>query len=121
MEERLLLVVFFSVLVEVHVASSLSLSRIWLSRSTLKTGALGDDETPLRLTASQTATTGGVMVSGIMNALDIAPTLHFVEPAWKINGRLALLSKAAFSSSTDMASRIVPLKDIAQNTSLTRI
>ena len=26
------------------------------------------------------------MVSGIMGALDIAPTLHFVEPGLKING-----------------------------------
>ena len=44
-----------------------------------------DDETPLRLTASQSATRG-VMVSGIWGALDIAPTLHFVEPGLKING-----------------------------------
>ena len=36
---------------------------------------------PLRFTASQTATTRGVMV-----ALDMAPTLHFVEPGLKING-----------------------------------
>ena len=47
--------------------------------------ALGDDETQLRLTASQTATTGGVMVSGIMGAYDIAPTLHFVEPGLQLN------------------------------------
>ena len=64
---------------------SLSLPRIWLSRSTSKIDALDDDETPLRLTASQTATTRGVMVSGIMGALDIALTLHFVEPGLKIN------------------------------------
>ena len=62
-----------------------------------------NDETPLRLTASESATRG-VMVSGIMGALvfflrtqrnesqsvtpalDIAPTLHFVEPGLKING-----------------------------------
>ena len=44
------------------------------------------DETPLRLTASQTDTTRGVMVSGIMGACDIAPSLHFVEPRLKING-----------------------------------
>ena len=58
---------------------SLLLPRIWLSRSTSKIDALDDDETPLRYTSSQTATTRGVMVSGIMGALDIAPTLHFVE------------------------------------------
>ena len=50
-----------------------------------KDRALDDDETPLRLTASQTATTRGVMVSGVMGALDIAPTLHFVEPGLNIN------------------------------------
>ena len=61
----------------------LSLPRIWLSRSTSKIDALDDDETPLRWTASQTATKRGVMVSGIMGALDIAPTLHFVEPCLK--------------------------------------
>ena len=59
---------------------SLSLPRIWLSRSASKIDAPDDDETPLRLTASQTATTRGVMVSGIMGALDIAPTIHVVEP-----------------------------------------
>ena len=47
---------------------------------------LDDDETPLRLTASQTATTRGVMVSGIMGALDNAPTLQFVERGLKITG-----------------------------------
>ena len=77
---------FFSVSVAAHVAFSLPLPRIWLSRSTSKIDALDDDETPLRLTASQTATTRGVMVPGIMGALDIAPTLHFVEPGLKING-----------------------------------
>ena len=46
----------------------------------------GDDDTPLRLTASQTATPRGVMVSGIMGAFDIAPTLHFVELGLKISG-----------------------------------
>ena len=45
-----------------------------------------DDETPLRLMSSQTATTRGVMVSGIMNALDIASTLHFVVLGLTING-----------------------------------
>ena len=65
---------------------SLSLPRIWLSRSTSKIDARGVDETPLRLTASQTATTQAVMVSGIMDELDIPPTLHFVEPCLKING-----------------------------------
>ena len=39
--------------------------------------------TPLRLTASQTATTRAMMVSGIRGALDTAPTLHFVE---QVNG-----------------------------------
>ena len=58
---------------------------IWLSRNTSKIDALDDDETPLRLTASQTATTRGVMVSGIMGVLDIAPTLHFAGPDLKIN------------------------------------
>ena len=53
--------------------------------STTKTDALDDDETPLRLTASQTDTTRGVMVSGIMGALNIAPSLHFVEPDLKLN------------------------------------
>ena len=43
---------------------------IWLSRSTSKTDALDDGETPLRFTASQKATTRGVMVSGVMGALD---------------------------------------------------
>ena len=52
---------------------------MWLSRSTSKIDALDDDETQLRFTASQTATTRGAMVSGIMGALDVAPTLHFVE------------------------------------------
>ena len=47
--------------------------------------ALGDNQTPLRLTASQTATTRGVLVSGTMGALDIAQTLHFVEPDLQIN------------------------------------
>ena len=51
---------------------SVSLPRIWLSRSTSETDALGDDKTQLRLTASQTATTRGVMVSGIMGGLDMA-------------------------------------------------
>ena len=63
---------------------SLSLPRIWLSR-TSKTDAL-DDGTPLRFTASQTVTTRGVLVSGIMGPLDIAPTLHFVEIGPNING-----------------------------------
>ena len=61
-------------------------SKIWLSRSTSKPSALDDDDTPLRLTASQTATTRGVMVSSIMGALDSAPTSHFVEPGLKVNG-----------------------------------
>ena len=56
-----------------------------MSRSTSKTHALDDDETPLRLTASQTDTTRGVMVSGIMGAFDSAPSLHFVEPGLKNN------------------------------------
>ena len=56
------------------------------THGTSKIDALDDDQTPLRLTASQTATTRGVMVSGIMGALDIAPTLLFVEPRLKING-----------------------------------
>ena len=43
--------------------------------------ALGDDETQLQLTA----TTRGVMVPGIMDAYDIAPTLHFVEPGLQVN------------------------------------
>ena len=67
---------------------SFSPPRIWLSRSTSETDALGDDETPLRLTALKTATTRGVMVFGIMDALDIAPTLHFVEPGLKVNGEV---------------------------------
>ena len=50
-----------------------------ISLSTSKTDALDDDETPLRLMASQTATTRGVIVSGINGALHIAPTLHVVE------------------------------------------
>ena len=57
---------FFSGSVAAHVTFSLSLTRIWLSRSTSKTDALDDDETPLRFTAPQTATTRGVMVSDIM-------------------------------------------------------
>ena len=64
----------------------LSLPRIWLSRSTSKIDALDDDETPLRLTASQTVITGGVMVSSIMGALDIASRLHFVDPGLKTSG-----------------------------------
>ena len=73
----------FIVFVAADVAFSLSLPRIWLSHSTSETDALEEDETPLRLTASQTATTQGVRVS---DALAIAPTLHFVEPGLKING-----------------------------------
>ena len=69
----------------VPLSSSLSLPRIWLSRSTSKIDALDDDETPLRLTASQTDTTRRVMVSGIMGACDIAPSLHFVELGLKLN------------------------------------
>ena len=46
---------------------------------------LDDDEAPLRLTESQTATTRGVVVSGIMGALDIAPTSHIVERGLKIS------------------------------------
>ena len=46
---------------------------------------LGDDEIQLRLTASQTATTQGSMVSGIMDAFDIVPSLHFVAPGLTIN------------------------------------
>ena len=38
-----------------------------------KIDALGDDETQLRLTASQTVTTRGMTVSGIMDAYDVAP------------------------------------------------
>ena len=86
--------VFFSFSVVAHVAISLSLLRMWLSRSTSKTDALDDDETPLRLTSSQTATTRGVMVSGIVGALDIAPMLHFVEPGLKISGGFVLLSRS---------------------------
>ena len=85
------LVVFFSVFM---LQLSLSLPRMWLSRSTSKTDALDDDETPLRLTSSQTATTRGVMVSGIVGALDIAPMLHFVEPGLKISGGFVLLSRS---------------------------
>ena len=48
--------------------------------------ALDDDETPLRFSESQTATTRGVMVSGMIGALDIPPTLHFVDHGLKING-----------------------------------
>ena len=48
---------------------SVSFLRIWLSRSTSKIDALGDDRTQLRVTASQTATTRGVMVSGVMGAV----------------------------------------------------
>ena len=55
----------------------MSLPEIWLSRSTSKTDALDDDETPLRFTA----TTRGVMVSGITGA-----KLHFVELGLKVNG-----------------------------------
>ena len=43
------------------------------------------NETPLRFTASQTDTTRGVVVSGIICACDIAPSLHFVEPGLKLN------------------------------------
>ena len=76
------LLVVFSVLL-VHSQSIPPDSRTWLSRSTSKIGALDDDETPLRFTAPQTATTRGVMVSAIMGALDVAPTLHFVESGLK--------------------------------------
>ena len=69
----------------VPLSSSVSLTRIWLSRSTSKIDALDDDETPLRFTASQTATTRGVVVSGIICACDIAPSLHFVEPGLELN------------------------------------
>ena len=69
----------------VPLSSSMSLPRIWLSRSTSKIDALDDEETPLRLTASQTATTRGVMASDIMGACDIAPSLHFVAPGLKLN------------------------------------
>ena len=55
-----------------------------MSRST--PDALDDDETPLRWIASQMATARGVMVSGIMDALDIASRLHFVELGLKIIG-----------------------------------
>ena len=37
------------------------------------------------MTRHRTDTTQGVMVSGILGALDIALTLHFVEPGLKIN------------------------------------
>ena len=67
--------------------SRLSLRTMWLSRSASQTDALDDDETPLRLTAFQTATTREVTASEIMGALDIAPSLHFVEPVLKINGK----------------------------------
>ena len=43
--------------------------RIWVSRSTLKTHALDDEETPLRMTASQTDTTRGVMASWVLATL----------------------------------------------------
>ena len=69
----------------VPLSFSVSLPRIWLSRSTSEIDALDDDETPLRLTASQTDTTRGVMVSGVMGACGIAPSLHFVEPGLKLN------------------------------------
>ena len=69
----------------VPLSSSVSLPRIWLSRSTSKIDALDDDETPLQFTASQTDTTRGVMASRIMGACDIAPSLHFVEPDLKLN------------------------------------
>ena len=66
------------------LAFSLSPSRIWLSRSTSKTDALDDDETPLRLTVSHSD--HKAVVSGIMGGLDTAATLHFVELGLKING-----------------------------------
>ena len=72
--------------VSANVAFSLSPPRIWPSRNTSKTDALDDDETPLGVTASQTVTTRGVMVSEIIGALDIAPTLHFVGPGMNSNG-----------------------------------
>ena len=75
-------IVIFS---RVPLCFSVPLLRIWLSRSTSKIDALDDDEKPLRFTASQTATTRGVMVSGIMGACDIAPSSHFVEPGLKLN------------------------------------
>ena len=83
---------------------SVSLPRIWLSRSTSKIDALDDDETPLRLTASQTDTTRGVMVSGIMGARDIAPTLHFVEPGLKLNaeGWIKVMDEYIVPSCTEL-------------------
>ena len=59
-----------STVVSIHIRATLQ-----------RRDALDDGATPLRLTASQTAATRGV-VSGIMGAIDIAPTLRFVEPAW---------------------------------------
>ena len=80
----LLLVENMVIFSRVPLSFSVSLPRIWLSR-TSKIDALDDDETPLRFTASQTDTTRGVMVSGIMGTCDTAPSLHFVEPGLKLN------------------------------------
>ena len=40
------------------------------------------------------------MVSGIMGALDIAPTLHFVEPGLKINGEECIKEMDEISAPT---------------------
>ena len=67
----------------VPLRSSVSLPRIWLSRSTSKT-----DATMTRHRCDsrrQTATTRGVVVSGIICSCDIAPSLHFVEPGLELN------------------------------------
>ena len=71
--------VFFVVFTvgSIRLMFSVSLPGIWQSCSTSKIDALDGDETPLRLTTSQTATEG---------ALDTAPTLHFLELGLKTSG-----------------------------------
>ena len=58
-----------------------------IARSTSKTGALEDNETPSRLTSTTAAQTGGlVMFSGIKGALHITPTWYFGKPGLNVNG-----------------------------------
>ena len=59
--------------------------KIWLSRSTSKTNAPEYDLTRLWFTESQMTSARGVMVSDIMDVLDFAQTLHFVEYGLKFN------------------------------------